>query len=197
MPRRCTHRWHTHTGVHMCTQYTHHTCIHVRVQSPRGHTHRAHTQPTCASEPTCTDIYTRTTGTGSCQDHCVCTGMLCVSACHKTQGLRMGNALPQAIGSWANQVDVPAFPCRWQASINQWRVVFRQEREVSCLQGRTRHYECMLPVSVPGCPPRKLTVRSSVAEVASLHGSLRRAHSAWHGPSAQMLKWKVKQGGIF
>lgn len=44
---------------------------------------------------------------------------------------------------------------------------------------------------------QKLLARLSGAEVASLPGSLRRIHSAWLGPSVQMLKCKVKHRGIF
>lgn len=55
----------------------------------------------------------------------------------------------------------------------------------------------MLPVPVPGCLPQKWLAHLSAAEVASLPGSLRRIHSAWLGPSVQMLKCKVKHSGIF
>ena len=102
---------HTHTGAaHVCTQCIHHTRIHVHVQSICVHTH----------------TYER-------QDYCVCTGMLCIPACRKTKGIRMGNAfilLFQATGSWANQVDIPTFPCRWEASINQWKIVLGKKEKL-------------------------------------------------------------------
>lgn len=105
------------------------TCVHTR--------HTPHTHA-CTCTCTCTEHMCAHTHTYERQDYCVCTGMLCISACHKTKGIRMGNAfilLFQATGSWANQVDIPTFPCRWEASINQWKIVFRQERAAACRGG--------------------------------------------------------------
>lgn len=112
----------THTGAAcVCTVSTR---IHAHTQSIRVHTH-----------------------THKKQDYCVRPGMLCVSARPKMKGIRMGKAfilLFRATGSWANQVAIPTFLCRWEASINQWKVVFRQEREVARRGGYNTMNACYL-----------------------------------------------------
>ena len=172
-------------------------CICMYVQTPHVHMHHVHTHPADMSELMYTHTHTHThTHTTGCQNYCACIGMLCVSSCHKTHGLKMDMVLclfSPARGSWVNQVVILAAPYRWEASINQWRVVFRQERKVSYLKGRTWHNECMLPVSVPRRPLQKLLALLTVAEVDCFPGSLRMVRGAWHSQSAQMLKWKAKQ----
>lgn len=166
MPRQWPRRQHTHRVLHA---------------------HSIHMHACTCTEHTCAHTHTRSKTTVRAQE--------CYVYLHaQNERIRMGKAfilLFRATGSWVNQVAIPTFLCRWEASINQWKVVFRQEREAA----RRGGYDTMNAATCPSSWVSSSEITGSLVWSWSglLPGSLRRIHSAWLGPSVQMLKWSQTQ----